>query len=159
LEQVMSGLRGRPWFQKHGALVQEFVPSAGADVRVVVSGGVVVGAVARVAAPGEWRTNVALGGRRKRLEPDDAAASLALAAVAAVGGDLMGVDLLPTSDGYVVLEVNGCVDFTRDYSLGAGDVFREAMLSLVLSGIGALAGSAAGTSAPIRRPLVPVAGD
>jgi hypothetical protein len=52
---------------------------------------------------------------------------LALAAAAAVGADLVGVDLLPAPDGgHLVLELNGAVDFTSDYSLGSRDVFDEA---------------------------------
>jgi RimK family alpha-L-glutamate ligase len=144
LTDTISSLRGRAWFEKHGALVQECVPNPGVDLRVVVSGGIVVGAIARVAAAGEWRTNVSLGGTRTRIEPDAEAAALAVAAVAAVGGDLMGVDLLATPEGYVVLEVNGAVDFTHDYSLASGDVFREAILGLVVAGVD----SASGVTAP-----------
>ena len=78
----------------------------------------VVGAIRRVAAPGEWRTNVALGGRREPLVPPREARELALAAATAVGGALVGIDLLPAEDGFVVLEVNGAVEFTQAYSLG-----------------------------------------
>lgn len=47
-----------------------------------------------------------------------AASALALAAAAAVGGDLVGVDLLPSpDDGWTVLEVNGAVDFNGIYSV------------------------------------------
>lgn len=51
---------------------------------------------------------------------------LATYAAAAVAGDLVGVDLLPLPNGgYVVLEVNGAVEFTPDYSLAGRDVFEE----------------------------------
>ena len=51
---------------------------------------------------------------------------LAVYAASAVAADLVGVDLLPLPNGdYVVLEVNGAVEFTTDYSLGGRDVFEE----------------------------------
>jgi [lysine-biosynthesis-protein LysW]--L-2-aminoadipate ligase len=139
MRQTISKLADRPWFRKQGALVQELIPNAGTDLRLVVAGGNVVGAIRRVAAPHEWRTNVALGGRREPVIPSPEAEAIAVAAAAATGGDLVGIDLLPSPNGYVVLEVNGCVDFTADYSLGSGDVFEDAVTSLVLPGIAELA--------------------
>ncbi len=126
LETALDHVRGEGWYRRHGALVQELVPPQGYDLRVLVAGRRVVGAVFRVAAPGEWRTNIALGGvRRPVLEPPVEAASLALAAAAAVGSSLVGVDLLPDGHGrWKVLELNGAVEFTREYAPGA-DVFAE----------------------------------
>ncbi len=90
--------------------VQQAIAHDGWDVRVFVAGGRVVGAIRRHAAEGEWRTNVARGGRAEALDPpglSDDWASLALAATAAVGADYAGVDLLPGRDGQTyVLEVN-----------------------------------------------------
>jgi [lysine-biosynthesis-protein LysW]--L-2-aminoadipate ligase len=131
VERSLRRLHSRRWFRRHGALVQELVPSQGCDLRVVVAAGKVVGAVERRASRGEWRTNVALGGCRTPVEPDPDAQLVALAAAAAVGADLVGVDLLPgPSGGYVVLEVNGAVDFTPDYSLGGRNVFEDTAAAL-----------------------------
>jgi RimK family alpha-L-glutamate ligase len=125
----LEALRERSWFRRQGALVQALVAPNGRDLRVVVAGGRVVGAVERIAAPGEWRTNVALGAFRRRTQISTSARVLALRAVAALKLDLAGVDLLTDDTGrHLVLEVNGAVDFTVDY---ADDVFGAAARALL----------------------------
>ncbi len=132
----LEELSARRWFRRQGALVQELIPPLGRDLRIVVASGQIVGAVQRIAAPGEWRTNVALGGVRKPASPPPVARELALAAAAAVDADLVGIDLLPTpSGGWVVIEVNGAVEFTDDYSLDR-DVFAAAAEALVDAAFG-----------------------
>ncbi len=117
------------WFAAHGAIVQELVPPRGFDLRILVAGGRVVGAIRRVAAAGEWRTNIAHGARREPVDPPRDACELALACAAVAGTDLVGVDLLPAGRGWIVLELNGAVDFTVDYSLSE-DVFTAATREL-----------------------------
>jgi RimK family alpha-L-glutamate ligase len=118
LTSCLEQLSTRPWFRRQGVLVQELIPPLGHDLRLVVAGGQVVGAVRRHAADGEWRTNVALGAEREATAPPQAARELAVAAAAAVEGDLVGVDLMPTADdGWVVIELNGAVEFNEEYSL------------------------------------------
>jgi len=131
LDAALEQAAAHSWFREHGALAQELVPPVGWDLRVVVAGGRIVGAARRVAAPGEWRTNVALGGRSEPVTLTPLARTLALGAVAAVRGDLVGVDLLPTRNGYVVSEVNGAVDFHPYYALDVEDVFSEAVVELL----------------------------
>ncbi len=130
LRAELRRVRDEPWFRQHGALVQELVPPTGRDLRLVVAGGKVVGAVSRVAREGEWRTNVALGATRVPLDPPAAAVELALGAASTLGAALVGVDLLPTPDGALtILEVNGSVEFTHDYRVRR-DVFRATVLEL-----------------------------
>ena len=127
---ISAALEHRLWFQRHGALLQELVPPAGADLRIVVAGGVAVGAISRVAAVGEWRTNVNLGGRRVPVEPPAGALELAVRAGVAAGLELVGVDLLPDgAGGFTVLELNGAVDFTREYRIDR-DPFAAAAAAL-----------------------------
>lgn len=130
LAAALEHIRSRPWYDATGGVAQKLVEPQGYDMRLVVAGGIVVGAARRVAAPGEWRTNVALGGRREPIDPPDEVRAVALAAAAAVAGDLVGVDLLPADLGsWVVLEVNGAVDFNGTYSLD-DDVYAAARRAL-----------------------------
>ena len=143
----VAELEQRPWYRRQGALVQELVPPQGRDLRIIVAGGAVVGAISRVAKPGEWRTNVALGAKRKRAIPSAEACELAVRAAAAAGADLLGVDLLPDgSGGYCVLELNGAVDFTSDYGLDR-DPFAAAAWELARVALGCPAG-------PLGRPTL-----
>jgi RimK family alpha-L-glutamate ligase len=132
LERCLRRLSRRTWFRRQGALVQELVPPRGYDLRLIVARGEVVGAIERVAAEGEWRTNIALGGTRRPVDevPPEAQA-MSLAAARAIGADLVGVDLLPYQDGYVVLELNGAVDFTPEYSLPGRNVFDRVAEALI----------------------------
>jgi RimK family alpha-L-glutamate ligase len=143
LTACLEELSTREWFRRQGALVQELIPPLGHDLRLVVAGGQVVGAVRRHAAEGEWRTNVALGAEREATAPPQAAREIAVAAAAAVEGDLVGIDLMPTHDGgWVVIELNGAVEFNDEYSLDR-DVFSAAVDALLSVIDGASEASAA----------------
>jgi RimK family alpha-L-glutamate ligase len=87
--------------------VQRTIAPAGRrDLRVLVVGGEVVGAMERVTD--HWRANIARGARPRAVALSEAERGIALAAAAAVEADIAGVDLLVAPDGeVVVLEVNG----------------------------------------------------
>jgi RimK family alpha-L-glutamate ligase len=133
LTQVLKDVSGRGWFRKHGALIQELLPPVGHDLRIVVAGRRVVGAMERVAKPGEWRTNVSLGGTRRPILPSALASALAVRAAAATRLNLVGVDLFPVAGGHVVLDLNGAVEFDQGYDLGSSDVYESAASALRLS--------------------------
>jgi len=77
-----------------------------------------------------WRTNISLGGSAEGAAPPLRAQRLALAAARGVGADLVGVDLLPFRGDYIVIELNGCVDFNSSYSLSGSEVFAEIAAAL-----------------------------
>jgi tetrahydromethanopterin:alpha-L-glutamate ligase len=130
----------RRWFKSHGALVQELVPPQGEDLRLLVAGDTVVGAVRRIAPPGEWRTNVALGATRHPVNPGPDVCALAVAAGRAIEADLVGVDLLPAPGGkHVVIELNGAVEFNEQYAFEGGDVFARTMTALLPDAVAAVA--------------------
>ena len=85
-------------------------------------------------AAGEWRTNAALGAQVEPVDPPPIARALALAAARAARADLVGVDLLPTPNGgFLVLELNGAVDFRPAYA-PQRDVFFDAVAALLEDG-------------------------
>ena len=96
--------------ERLGAVIyaQKAVRHPGHDYRALVLDGRIVGSMRRFAPEGDWRTNVAVGGRPEPCRLSPALERLALAAAAAVGADLAGVDLLDDLDRGepVVLEVN-----------------------------------------------------
>jgi ribosomal protein S6--L-glutamate ligase len=87
--------------------LQAYVPHPGRDLRVFVVGGRARAAIARHAPPGEWRTNIAGGGRAEAVTIGAELGATAEAAAAALGLDYAGVDLVEGPEGPVVLEVNG----------------------------------------------------
>jgi [lysine-biosynthesis-protein LysW]---L-2-aminoadipate ligase len=131
LVDTLARLSSVPWFEQQGVLVQELVPPQGYDLRILVAGGRIVGAIFRIAAEGEWRTNIALGGSRRPVaDPPPQACEIALAAAHAAGTALVGVDLLQDGfGGWTVIELNGAVEFTREYQ-SEGDVFADVAAEL-----------------------------
>lgn len=104
-------------------LLQAFVSEAGGkDLRINVVGDRVVGAIERSAVSGDFRANMELGGTAEAYEPSPELAILALNAVRALGLDYAGVDLILTSKGPAILEVNGNPGFLRITKITGLDV-------------------------------------
>ncbi len=88
-------------------IIQQFVSeSKGRDIRVLVVGDKVVASMRRVARAGEFRTNIHRGGQGERMELPPLYADIALRAVRTLGLDIAGVDIIESSDGPKVLEIN-----------------------------------------------------
>lgn len=88
-------------------LVQEFIAEAGgADIRALVVGGEVVGAMKRQGKEGDFRSNLHQGGTAVAHKLSRKEKSIALAAAKAMGLGVCGVDMIPSSRGPLVMEVN-----------------------------------------------------
>jgi ribosomal protein S6--L-glutamate ligase len=86
--------------------LQQFIPHSGWDLRIFVLDGRILTAMRRY-ANGDWRTNIAQGGRGEPVRLTSAEETLAIRAAAIVGAPAAGVDLLPGPAGELyVLEVN-----------------------------------------------------
>jgi [lysine-biosynthesis-protein LysW]---L-2-aminoadipate ligase len=109
-EAVLEHRDALPSPQQHVVYLQQLVDKPGRDIRAVVVGDRLLGACYR--RGGGWRTNGARGASFQPCPPDPDLERLALAAAGAVGGGVLGVDLLEDRDGGLyVLEVNHTVEF------------------------------------------------
>jgi len=93
--------------------VQEFVEKPGRDIRVLATDGKPVAAMTRHSD--HWLTNAAKEAEVEQFELDEEAEEIVAAACEAVGGGLLGVDLMETggegAPDYTVHEVNHTVEF------------------------------------------------
>jgi ribosomal protein S6--L-glutamate ligase len=88
-------------------IVQEYVAeSKGADIRVFVVNGEVVGAMKRQGKEGEFRSNLHRGGSASLIKLTRAEKAAALMAAKSLGLDVAGVDMLQSKRGPLILEVN-----------------------------------------------------
>ncbi len=88
-------------------LVQEFIKEAdGKDLRCFVIDGKVVAAIQREAAPGEFRANIHQGGRASVVKVTPEEKRIAVKAAKAMNLKVAGVDLIRSSKGPLILEVN-----------------------------------------------------
>ena len=102
-ESVIDGFRQ----MKAHFLVQEFIKeSNGCDIRAFVIGDRVVASMMRKAKEGEFRSNLHRGGTATQVDISEEEASVAVNAAKALGLSVAGVDLLRSSRGPLVLEVN-----------------------------------------------------
>ncbi|MDP1922652.1 MAG: RimK family alpha-L-glutamate ligase [Myxococcales bacterium] len=92
--------------------LQEFIAeSSGRDVRALVVGDRVVGAMRRQARAGEFRSNIHRGGEGSPVTLEPAFLETAVKAAKLVGLDICGVDMLEGKDGPRVMELNSSPGF------------------------------------------------
>lgn len=98
--EAFNGLKAR-------VIAQQFIKeSGGADIRAFVVDGIVVGAMKRQGKEGEFRSNLHRGGSATIIELSDQEELTAIKAARAMGLGVAGVDMLQSSSGPLVLEVN-----------------------------------------------------
>ena len=116
---------------RHVAYIQEYIPMD-RDIRAVVIGGQVVHAYWRIAAEGEFRTNLARGGRIG-LEPvPEAALALALKAAQVCRWNDVGIDICPYDGGFMILEAN--MKYGREGFRAAGIDYFQMMEQMIDDG-------------------------
>ncbi len=102
-ESVIDAFRG---LNAH-ILVQEYIREAeGRDIRCLVVGKRVVGAIERQAKPGDFRSNLHRGGTANKVEITVEEKAIAIKAACTLGLHVAGVDILRSNRGPLVMEVN-----------------------------------------------------
>jgi len=97
---------------KNSMIVQEYVQfSEGRDLRVIVIGGRVVGAMLRQSTDGSFKANISRGGKGLAHDVDEKMELLAIQTAKALDLDIAGIDLLFHEDGYRVCEANSSPGF------------------------------------------------
>ncbi len=91
--------------------LQEFVDRPPRDIRSFVIGGETVAAIYRNSDGTDWRTNTARGGKAEACKVGKELDELSVKAAESVGGEIVGVDLMETSEGLMVHEVNNTTEF------------------------------------------------
>ena len=92
---------------RQNVLIQHFVAeSKGRDIRALVVGDRVVGAMRRTAKGEEFRSNVHRGGTAESIELDEAYRRVAVQSAQIMGLRVAGVDMLESDRGPLVMEVN-----------------------------------------------------
>jgi [lysine-biosynthesis-protein LysW]--L-2-aminoadipate ligase len=120
--------------------VQEFVEKPGRDVRVVAIDGDPIAGMVR--SSDHWITNANRGAKTEPFEIGSDVADLVGRASAAVGGGLLGVDLMETADGYTVHEINHTVEYKA-----LDDAVEVDVPGAVVDWLESLAEKSAGTTA------------
>ncbi|MDX1349076.1 MAG: RimK family alpha-L-glutamate ligase [Putridiphycobacter sp.] len=88
-------------------ILQKFVSeSFGRDIRIIVLGEKVIAAMERVASKNEFRSNIHRGGMGKEVVLTKEEEALALQAIKGLGLKIAGVDIIRSSKGPLLLEVN-----------------------------------------------------
>ncbi|HDS30955.1 MAG TPA: RimK family alpha-L-glutamate ligase [Firmicutes bacterium] len=116
------------WALGQPILMQEYLHSKDEtieDIRSLVIGNRVVGAIRRKATAGEFRANVHKGGVAEAVELSKVDMKLAMKAAKSIGLNIAGVDWIVTRDGPLVLEVNATPGFQGFESATGMDIAGE----------------------------------
>jgi [lysine-biosynthesis-protein LysW]--L-2-aminoadipate ligase len=107
----------------HVFYIEEFVKRPPRDIRAIVIDDAVVAAIYRHSVEGDWKTNMALGGRAERCPISNQLEDICIKAARAVGGKIIGVDLMESEEeGLIVHEVNNTTEFKNTVKVTGIDI-------------------------------------
>ena len=110
-----------PIYQIH--YIEEFVQRPPRDIRVIMIGDEGVAAIYRHSENGNWKTNMALGGRAEECKVSQELEEICIKAKNAVQGQIVGVDLMESKEkGFVVHEVNNTTEYKNTVRVCGVDI-------------------------------------
>jgi [lysine-biosynthesis-protein LysW]--L-2-aminoadipate ligase len=122
-----------PIYQIH--YIEEFVQRPPRDIRAIVIGDSVVGAIYRNSVEGNWKTNTHLGGTAEVCKITKELEEICIKAKNAVNGEIVGVDLMESKDkGLVVHEINNTTEYRNVTRVTGVDIAAKILEYAVNSG-------------------------
>jgi len=107
----------------HIYYLEEFVKRPPRDIRAIVVGDAVVAAIYRYSSEGDWKTNMALGGRAQQCPVSNQLENICVKAAKSMDGKIVGVDLMESEEeGLMVHEVNNTTEFKNTVKVTGVDV-------------------------------------
>ncbi|HSD04800.1 MAG TPA: lysine biosynthesis protein LysX [Nitrosopumilaceae archaeon] len=103
--------------------LEEFVQRPPRDIRAIMVGDKVVAAIYRYSGDGQWKTNMALGGKAEECKVTKELEDICVKAKNAVQGQIVGVDLMESKEkGLVVHEVNNTTEYKNTVRVTGVDI-------------------------------------
>lgn len=103
--------------------LEEFVQRPPRDIRAIMVGDKVVAAIYRYSGDGQWKTNMALGGKAEECKVTKEMEDICIKAKNAVQGQIVGVDLMESKEkGLVVHEVNNTTEYKNTVRVTGVDI-------------------------------------
>ena len=113
--------------------IEEFVDRPPRDIRAIVVGDQVIGAIYRYSSNDQWKTNMALGGRAEECKVTNELEDICIKAARVLRGEIVGVDLMEdNAKGLLVHEVNNTTEF-KNVARVTGKDIASMMLDHIVS--------------------------
>ncbi|MFH1445622.1 MAG: RimK family alpha-L-glutamate ligase [Nanoarchaeota archaeon] len=87
-------------------LIEKYIENPGEDIRGIVAGDEIIASFKRIAAEGERRANIKLGGKGVAFKLSDEMEDICFKCARAIRSEICAVDMIEGKDGVQVIEVN-----------------------------------------------------
>jgi [lysine-biosynthesis-protein LysW]--L-2-aminoadipate ligase len=103
--------------------LEEFVNRPPRDIRAIMIGDQMIAAIYRYSGDGQWKTNMALGGKAEPMEVTKELEDICIKAKNVVQGQIVGIDLMESKEkGLVVHEINNTTEYKNTVRVTGVDI-------------------------------------